>query len=133
MSRAKDRAAELAAKSHVVKSDSNIFGQFLMGVMLCISSITLPASWVILVGYVKSFGILESSVWGGLIFSGGAFTGTVLWFWLLLKMITGNAHRINKNTISKLNFYAGIVLIVLGIFFIFKGNRSCIQFFFKNR
>lgn len=129
LSKAKDRAAEIAAKSHMVKNDSNIFGQFLMGVMLCISSITLPASWVILVGYVKSFGILDSSVWGGLIFSGGAFTGTVLWFWLLLKMITGNAHRINKNTISKLNFYAGIVLIVLGIFLFTKATGTVFNFF----
>lgn len=127
--RAKGRAAEFAAKSHVVKNDSNIFGQFLMGVMLCISSITLPASWVILVGYVKSFGILESTIWGGLIFSGGAFTGTVLWFWLLLKLITGNAHRINKNTISKLNFYAGIVLIILGIFLFSKATGTVFNIF----
>lgn len=127
--RAKDRAAGFAAKSHVVKNDSNLFGQFLMGVMLCISSITLPASWVILVGYVKSFGILDSSFLGGLIFSSGAFTGTVLWFWLLLKLITGNAHRINKNTISKLNFYAGIVLILLGVFLFSKATGSVFNIF----
>lgn len=129
LSKAKGRAREIAAKSHVVKSDSNLFGQFLMGVMLCISSITLPASWVILVGYVKGFGVLESSFFGGLIFSAGAFSGTVLWFWLLLKLITGNAHRINKNTVGKLNFYAGIVLIVLGIFLFSKATGTVFKIF----
>lgn len=129
ISRAKDRAAEIAAKSHVVKNGSNIFGQFLMGVMLCISSITLPASWVILVGYVKSFGILDNSILGALIFSGGAFTGTIIWFGLLLRLITGNAHRINKYTVSKLNFYAGIVLIVLGVFLFTKATGTAIKIF----
>lgn len=127
LEQAENRAKGFASKSHVnkvVKSDSNLMGQFLMGVMLCISSITLPASWVILVGYVKGFGVLDNSFFGGLLFSVGAFSGTILWFWLLLKLITGNAHRINKNTVGKLNFYAGIVLIVLGIFLFFKATGS---------
>lgn len=129
LTKAKGRAKELAAKSHVPEGDTNMFGQFLMGVMLCISSITLPASWVILVGYVKSFGVLESSVFGGLVFSAGAFTGTVLWFWLLLKLIAGNKHRINKNTIGKLNFYAGIVLIILGVFLFSKATGTVFDIF----
>ncbi len=124
LSKAKGRARDFAAKSHVVKSDSNLFGQFLMGVMLCISSITLPASWVILVGYVKGFGVLDNSFFGGLLFSAGAFSGTVIWFWLLLKLITGNAHKINKNTVGKLNFYAGLVLIVLGVFLFLKATGN---------
>lgn len=129
LSKAKGRAKELAAKSHVPQGETNLFGQFLMGVMLCISSITLPASWVILVGYVKSFGVLESSILGGLVFSAGAFTGTILWFWLLLKLIAGNKHRINKNTIGKLNFYAGIILIILGVFLFSKATGTVFDIF----
>jgi len=129
LTRAQGRAKEFAAKSHVPQTETNLFGQFLMGVMLCISSITLPASWVILVSYVKSFGVLNSSVLGGFIFAVGAFTGTVLWFWLLLKLIAGNKHRINKNTIGKLNFYAGIVLIVLGIFLFSKATGTVFHIF----
>jgi arginine exporter protein ArgO len=100
-----------------------------MGIMLCISSITLPASWVVLVGYIKGFGVIESSVWGGLIFSAGAFTGTVLWFWLLLKLITGNKHRINKSTLGKLNFIAGIILIVLGIILFGRATGAVFNIF----
>ncbi len=130
LTKAKGRARELVHKSKLpVAENSGVFGLFMMGVMLCISSITLPASWVILVGYVKSFGVIDKSVLGGLIFSLGAFAGTVLWFWLLLKLITGNKHRINKNTVSKLNFYAGIVLIVLGIFLFSKATGSVFNIF----
>ncbi|MEO8513196.1 MAG: LysE family transporter [Ignavibacteria bacterium] len=129
LSKAKGRAAELVQKSKLHTENSSVFGQFLMGVMLCISSITLPASWVILVGYIKSFGIMNNSVFGGLIFSVGAFSGTVLWFWLLLKVITGNKHRINKNTVGKLNFYAGIILIVLGIFLFGKATGTVFNIF----
>ncbi len=112
-----------------VKVNSNFFGQFIMGVMLCISSITLPASWFALVGYVKSFGVIDKSFWGGLIFSAGAFLGTVLWFWLLLKVITGNKHRINKNTIGKLNIAAGIILLILGVFLFVKATGTVFNIF----
>lgn len=124
LSKAKGRAEGFVHKHHVPAENSSLLGQFIMGVMLCISSITLPASWVILVGYIKSFGLIDKSVLGGFIFAIGAFIGTVLWFWLLLKLITGNKHRINKNTIGKLNFYAGIILIVLGIFLFSKATGS---------
>lgn len=129
LTKAKGRAKELAAKSHVPQGESNFFGQFLMGVMLCISSITLPASWVILVSYVKSFGVLDNSFMSGLLFALGAFSGTVLWFWLLLKLIAMNKHKINNNTLGKLNFYAGIVLILLGVFLFSKATGTVFDIF----
>ncbi len=129
LSKAKGRAEGFVHKVKSPVENSSMFGHFIMGIMLCISSITLPASWVILVGYIKSFGIIDKSVLGGFIFAIGAFMGTVLWFWLLLKLITGNKHKINKNTIGKLNFYAGIVLIVLGIFLFIKATGSVFNIF----
>lgn len=115
ISKAQIKSKELAEKSHVPGASGNLFGLFLMGIMLCLSSITLPASWVIIVGYIKSFGIIDRTFIGGLIFSVGAFIGTFLWFWLLLKLVTGNKHRIEKSTIGKLNKIAGVILIILGI------------------
>jgi arginine exporter protein ArgO len=50
------------------KGDSNIFGSFITGIMLFLSSITLPASWFALVGYVKGFGVIESSFWGFVVY-----------------------------------------------------------------
>jgi arginine exporter protein ArgO len=100
-----------------------------MGIMLCLSSITLPASWIALVGYIKGFGIIESSFWGGLVFSAGAFVGTALWFWLLLKLITGNKHRINRSTISTLNVIAGVILILLGVFLFVKASGAVLNIF----
>src|SRR4030095_12878526 len=130
LDKARGRAEDFVHKHKVpVANNSNLFGLFVMGIMLCISSITLPASWFALVGYIKSFGIIERSFWGGLVFSAGAFAGTTLWFWLLLKLITGNKHRIDKSTISRLNFIAGIVLIVLGVFLFSKATGTVFNIF----
>jgi arginine exporter protein ArgO len=127
---AEERAEKFVHKAHVPDSKgSNLFGLFIMGIMLCLSSITLPASWFALVGYVKGFGVIESTIWGGLVYSAGAFTGTVLWFWLLLKLITGNKHRINPSTIGKLNFIAGIILITLGVFLFVKATATVFDWF----
>ena len=130
LNKARGRAEIFVQKHKVpVASGSSLFGLFIMGIMLCISSITLPASWFALVGYIKGFGVIERSIWGGLIFSAGAFAGTTIWFWLLLKLITGNKHKIDKSTISRLNFIAGIVLIVLGVFLFGKATGTVFNIF----
>ncbi|HEY3250164.1 MAG TPA: LysE family transporter [Ignavibacteria bacterium] len=107
---------------------SNLFGLFFMGVLLCLSSLTLPASWIALVGYLKGFGFLNSSVLGGLLFSIGAFAGTLAWFYTLLKLITGNKKRINQATVNKLNIIAGIILLILGVILFVKAAISLFYF-----
>lgn len=124
----KERASEFA-KRVPVTNKANHGGLFLMGVMLCISSITLPASWIALVGYIKGFGIINRSILGGLAFSGGAFFGTALWFYTLLKLITGNKHRINPSTVNKLNTSAGVILIILGIFLFVRATGAIFNVF----
>jgi len=104
-------------------------GMFFMGVFLCMSSITLPASWIALVGYLKGYKIIDSSVIGGLLFSAGAFLGTSLWFYTLLRLITGNRKRINPSTVSKLNIVAGVILIILGVFLFGKASSSIFHIF----
>lgn len=119
------KAIEFAKHYHVpVEDKTNLGALFLMGVMLCFSSITLPASWIALVGYMKSYGVIGSSLLIGIIFSAGAFFGTAIWFYTLLKLITGNKHRINYSTVSKLNIIAGVILIFLGIFLFLKATIS---------
>ncbi len=104
--------------------NSNSVGLFFMGILLCLSSLTLPASWIALVGYLKGFNFLNSSFIGGLSFSIGAFTGTMGWFFLLLKLITGNKKRITQATVNKLNIIAGVVLLILGVFLFIKAAVS---------
>jgi threonine/homoserine/homoserine lactone efflux protein len=93
----------------------NLVGLFFMGALLCLSSLTLPASWIAIIGYLKGYRFLESSLLGGLVFSLGAFAGTFGWYFTLLKLITGNRHRINQTTINKLNTVAGFILLGLGV------------------
>ncbi len=105
---------------------SNLLGLFFMGMLLCMSSLTLPASWIALVGYLKGYNFLNSSFLGGILFSIGAFIGTLAWFYTLLKLITGNKKRINQNTVNKLNIIAGIILLLLGVFLFVKAAISVI-------
>jgi threonine/homoserine/homoserine lactone efflux protein len=107
-----------------VPEKGNHGGLFLLGVLLCISSITLPASWIAFVGYLKGYRIIESSFLSGLVFSIGAAFGTLFWFYTLLRLITGQRHRINPGTIGKLNLSAGVILIILGIFLFGKATLS---------
>ncbi len=100
----------------------SLIGLFFMGVLLCISSLTLPASWIAIVGYLKGYNILNSSFLGGLLFSIGAFAGTLAWYYTLLKLITGNKKRINETTINKLNIFAGGILLLLGVFLFVKAT-----------
>ena len=53
----------------------------------------------------------------------------MLWFWLLLKLISGNKHRIDKNTVNKLNVIAGIILIVLGVILFGKATATVFNLF----
>lgn len=130
LNKAEKRADVFIHKHKVpVAGDSNFFGLFVMGIMLCLSSITLPASWFALVGYIKGFGAFEASVLTGFTFSIGAFIGTMLWFWLLLKLISGNKHRIDKNTVNKLNLLAGVILIVLGVILFGKATGTLFNLF----
>jgi threonine/homoserine/homoserine lactone efflux protein len=106
---------------------SNLLGLFFMGILLCLSSLTLPASWIALIGYLKGYNFLTSSFLGGLLFSVGAFIGTLGWFYTLLKLITGNKKLINQATVNKLNIVAGIILLSLGVFLFFKAAISVIN------
>ncbi|MGD0919420.1 MAG: hypothetical protein ABSB22_23510, partial [Thermodesulfobacteriota bacterium] len=61
---------------------------------------------------------------GGLLFSAGAFTGTVAWYCTLLKLITGNKKRINPATVNKLNIIAGVILLMLSVFLFVRAAIS---------
>jgi threonine/homoserine/homoserine lactone efflux protein len=124
-SKLSERAKNIAKHLKVPEiKKSNSFGLFFMGVLLCLSSLTLPASWIAIVGYLKGYNFLNSSFPGGLLFSIGAFTGTLAWFYTLLKLITGNKKRINQATVNKLNIIAGIILLMLGVFLFVKAAVS---------
>ena len=118
-----EKAKEFAKQHHVpVVSKSSFSALFIMGILLCFSSITLPASWFSVVGYLKGYGLINSSLLDGLYFSIGVFLGTSGWFYTLLKLITGNKHRISPSSVNKLNIASGVVLIMLGIFLFVKAS-----------
>ncbi len=103
---------------------SNLIGLFFMGMLLCLSSLTLPASWIAIIGYLKGYKFLNSSFLGGLLFSIGAGAGTLAWYYTLLKLITGQKKRINETTVNKLNIIAGVILLMLGVFLFIKAAVS---------
>lgn len=99
---------------------TEIFGSFITGVGMCLSSVTLPASWFAAVGYLKSSGIIDSKFLTGLMLAVGVLIGTSVWFYLMTKLIFKYSEKLKPALMNKLNFAIGIFLIVLGAGFLLK-------------
>lgn len=99
---------------------TDLFGSFLIGVVMCLSSVTLPASWFAVVGYLKSYGIIDSNFLTGLLLSIGVLLGTSAWFYLMTKLIFKHTEKIKPNVLNKLNLGTGIFLILIGVVLLAK-------------
>lgn len=97
-----------------------LFADFLAGVLLCLSSVTLPASWFAIVSYLKGFGIINDTFGSGFLLAIGVLFGTTVWFYLLGRFVSTNSHKIKPSTLNKLNLFTGIFLIFLGVLLLYK-------------
>lgn len=112
---------KIIKKTPLPKSNSKGFSAyFFSGILLCMSSITIPAFWFAAVGYLKSYNLINTSFISGIFLAIGVMAGTILWFYTLIKLISNNIHKILPATLNKLNKYIGIFLILLGIFLFYK-------------
>lgn len=102
------------------KQQSDVKANFLIGVVMCLSSITLPASWFAIVGYLKSYGVIDSNIFTGIFLGIGVLIGTSVWFYIMTKFISRNSEKIKPATLNKLNIGTGIFLILLGIGILIK-------------
>ena len=84
--------------------------------VICYSSCLL----VIFVGYLKSYGIIDSYFLTGVVYAIGVWVGTSLWFYLLMLFIKKNLKRIRPDALNRLNILVGIFLILLGAFLFYK-------------
>lgn len=106
---------------------SGWFTNFMTGVLLCLSSVTLPASWIAFVSYFKGLGVIDSQFMTGFLFGLGVMVGAVLWFYTLVKLISKNAHRIKPETLTKINVSVGVLLILLGAALFYKAVEFTIE------
>ena len=111
---------KLFNKKPLQKKKSVVYRGFFTGVLLCLSSVTLPASWIAIVTYLKGLGVLEETFLAGLFLAVGVLFGTTFWFWTLTNLLARNAHKINPENLNKLNIAVGILLITLGAFLFYK-------------
>jgi threonine/homoserine/homoserine lactone efflux protein len=102
------------------KNGSGIYSSFVAGILLCVSSITLPASWIAFVGYLKSYGLINNEFLSGLFLALGVMAGTTLWFYTIVKIVSRNSHKITPSTLNKLNIGVGLFLILLSLFLFYK-------------
>ncbi len=102
------------------KEENGCFGGFIRGAFLCVSSVTIPASWFAMTSYMKSYGIIDSRFITGLMYSIGVFTGTTLWFYTLVKLISLNSHKVSPAALGMINKVVGVILIGLGVFLFYK-------------
>jgi threonine/homoserine/homoserine lactone efflux protein len=101
-------------------ASSDIKGNFLLGVVFCFSSVTMPASWFAIVGYMKSYGLIDSNFFTGLVLAVGVLIGTSIWFYVMSSIISKNSHKIRPVLISRITSGTGIFLVALGVFFLIK-------------
>jgi threonine/homoserine/homoserine lactone efflux protein len=102
------------------KGLSGLTGDFLTGIFLCLSSVTVPASWFAIVSYLKSYGVIDSKFLSGLAFATGVLFGTAVWFYVIVKFVSKNSYRMNPRMLNKINIGVGVILISLGVFLLIK-------------
>jgi threonine/homoserine/homoserine lactone efflux protein len=102
------------------KGLTGLTGEFLTGILLCLSSVTLPASWFAIVSYLKSYGVIDSKFLSGLSLAVGVLIGTAVWFYFIVKFVSKNSYRINPRMLNKINIGVGVLLILLGVFLLIK-------------
>lgn len=102
------------------KKENSLVGGFLKGAFLCVSSVTIPASWFALTGYMKNYGIIDSRFITGFVYSIGVLAGTTFWFWTLAKVISKNTHRVSPEALNKINLTVGVILLLLSLFLLYK-------------
>lgn len=101
-------------------------GSFFLGIGFCLSSVTLPASWLAIVGYLKSYGAIDSDFSTGLMLAAGVMIGTTIWFYIMAKLLCKHTDRIKPNFIHKLNFSTGLFLVILGAVILFRISAAVI-------
>jgi threonine/homoserine/homoserine lactone efflux protein len=102
------------------KEHSELFSSFMTGVVMCLSSVTLPASWFAAVGYFKGVGLIDSNIFTGILLAIGVLIGTSVWFFLMTKLIFKYTEKISPSVLNKLNLSTGIFLVVLGVGLLIK-------------
>ena len=102
------------------KHHSNITMSFIAGIVSCLSSPTLPASWFAIVSYLKSYGLIDSNFITGLFLAIGVFMGATFWFYLLVKFVSKNSLKINPATLKILNNVMGMLLVIIGVSILIK-------------
>jgi threonine/homoserine/homoserine lactone efflux protein len=107
-------------RNSLKKNNSSITGGFFTGVLLCLSSVTLPASWFAIVSILKGYGIIDANFFAGFGLAIGVLLGTVAWFYTLVKFISKNSEKIKPATLYKINISVGIILLALGAFLIYQ-------------
>jgi len=110
------------------KNHKGIVGSLMTGMIMCLSSPTMPASWFAVVSYLKSYGIVNANFYTGLFLAIGVLTGTSLWFYIMTLLIFKHTDKLNVKMISKLNIATGVFLMLLGIALLYQVTVS----FFRN-
>jgi threonine/homoserine/homoserine lactone efflux protein len=111
---------KILKKNPVENSRTKITTGFFTGVLLCLSSVTLPASWVGVVSLLKGYEIIDANFFSGFGLAVGVFLGTIAWFYSLVKFISKNSDKIKPATLYKINLSVGIVLLSLGAFLVYQ-------------
>ena len=84
---------------------------FLIGIAMYVSNPTLVAFWITLSGIVQSYESIIGGVFDGVLFALGVGSGTAVWYYSLLKVISWKRDSFKAETLTLLSKVSGIIML----------------------
>lgn len=116
----KDEAKEELAEKRVEKlhvKQGSIISSALLGVVLYASNIASLPEWVFITSFLRQEHWLDQGYSASISFAIGAGIGTAGWFFLLTKYFSKKKATIKQKTLHTINRFAGIAMLLFGIYF----------------
>lgn len=110
-----DRPEHTVERMHVRKR--GYIGAMLIGILLYATNVAAVPEWIIVAGLWRGWGVLSNGFIYNLLFAVGAALGTTAWYSALIRWINKRQRGFKPNTLTKINFGAGIAMLAFSAYF----------------
>lgn len=99
---------------------------FLLGVLIYTSNPTLIASMTGVASVIKSWKLFDENLTNHIMLSMGLSFGTMAWFYLLLKIVNKNKHKIPERFFVRFSKACGIFILAFSLYMAFNVYKEVI-------
>ncbi len=117
--RSETRAAAEIKRFHLT-AKKGLLQPFAVGVVMYASNVAAVPEWIFVSALWRGYGLLQVGVVINTFFAIGAGLGTAGWFYFLIRFIDKRQHGFQPSTLSKINKYAGIALLLFAFYFLYQ-------------